>query len=292
MLSGLVVGSVCTVLGEDPSLAAWVRRRRSRCPSCLAVLAARDLVPLVSAALARGRCRRCGAPVPRWHLATELVAVCVFVLAGVLLGGRPLGEVTLAFALLALLFALTVIDLRHFLLPDPLVAGVAAFGLVRSLALQDPGLSGSLAGGALGLLTLGALAVLPWHSRLRVPGSRFQAALGLGDVKLAGATPLRRGYGGSSVPPRFSSAGTSMGLGDVKLAGAIGVVLGAPGLITALFLAFVAGGAVGAFLLLTKRATLGTRVPFGPFLCGATAAVLLVPALPLAFFRFLGLNVE
>lgn len=264
VLVGLLVGSVSTVLGEEPSLAAWGRRQHSRCPLCSRRLLARDLIPIVSFLFARGRCRQCGAPIPRWHLWAELGGGLLLGVAGFLVTDRPTADALLALIALALLFVLTVIDLRLFLLPDQLTGTLAVVGIVRSLALGAPGLGGSIAGGAVGFLALGALSVLPWPARHRL-------------------TP---GVNGSDPWGRRSSP---MGLGDVKLAAALGVLLGVGALVTALFLAFVVGGVIGLVLIGLKKATPKTRIPFGPFLALGAAVVLLFPALPLAFFHLLGL---
>jgi leader peptidase (prepilin peptidase)/N-methyltransferase len=69
-----------------------------------------------------------------------------------------------------------------------------------------------------------------------------------------------------------------MGFGDVKLAGVLGAVLGWAGwapLVVGAFLGFLYGGLVSAALLIARRASRTTRVPFGPFMvAGALTAVL------------------
>jgi prepilin signal peptidase PulO-like enzyme (type II secretory pathway) len=64
------------------------------------------------------------------------------------------------------------------------------------------------------------------------------------------------------------SAGRGIGLGDVKLAGCLGAALGGRNTLIGLGLAFVAGGAYAAFLLLTGRARFGDTVRFAPYLTG------------------------
>jgi leader peptidase (prepilin peptidase) / N-methyltransferase len=70
-----------------------------------------------------------------------------------------------------------------------------------------------------------------------------------------------------------------MGFGDVKLAGVLGAALAWPGwapLIVGAFLGFLYGGLVSGALLVARRATRKTRVPFGPFMvAGALTAVCL-----------------
>src|SRR5690606_14908055 len=70
-----------------------------------------------------------------------------------------------------------------------------------------------------------------------------------------------------------------MGFGDVKLAGLLGMVLGWLGagpLVVGLFAAFCYGGLTGLGLMLARRASRNSPIPFGPFLLlGFWTAVLL-----------------
>ncbi|WP_308798643.1 prepilin peptidase [Agromyces silvae] len=72
----------------------------------------------------------------------------------------------------------------------------------------------------------------------------------------------------------------AMGMGDVKLAGLIGLVLGWFGFdawLIGLLAAFVLGGSVAIIALALRRVTLRTSIPFGPsMLAGALLSVLLV----------------
>ncbi len=58
-----------------------------------------------------------------------------------------------------------------------------------------------------------------------------------------------------------------MGGGDVKLAFVLGLWLGFPLIVEALWLSFVIGGGWAAILLYTGRKQRKDRMPFGPFLC-------------------------
>jgi leader peptidase (prepilin peptidase)/N-methyltransferase len=61
-----------------------------------------------------------------------------------------------------------------------------------------------------------------------------------------------------------------MGLGDFKLAILLGMVLGWPKILAALFLAFVFGAIIGIELIILGKKTLKSEVPFGPFLITGT----------------------
>ena len=57
-----------------------------------------------------------------------------------------------------------------------------------------------------------------------------------------------------------------MGVGDVKLAFLIGLLLGWPNTLLALFFAFLIGAIIGLGLIILKKKTIKSEMPFGPFL--------------------------
>jgi Flp pilus assembly protein protease CpaA len=67
----------------------------------------------------------------------------------------------------------------------------------------------------------------------------------------------------------------AMGAGDVKLAGFIGLAVGFPAVLSALFAGVVLGGVVTLTLLLMHRVERHTYIPYGPFLAAGAALVLL-----------------
>jgi leader peptidase (prepilin peptidase)/N-methyltransferase len=175
ILTSPAIGSFIAVLadrlprGEDVILAP------SRCRSCGSRLGLRDLVPMVSFALQRGRCRHCNAAIPPFSLYVEILALGAAVLA--VLAGGGLGLVVLSAVWLWLLLALATTDALWMRLPDPLT--FSAFCVACLLALQPggTGLPGALWGAVLGA---GSFAMLRWiYKRLR-----GRVGLGLGDVKL------------------------------------------------------------------------------------------------------------
>lgn len=64
--------------------------------------------------------------------------------------------------------------------------------------------------------------------------------------------------------------GRGMGVGDVKLAVLMGLLLGFPGILVALYLAFLTGAILGVILVLLGKKRFGQKIPFGPFLVGGT----------------------
>lgn len=62
------------------------------------------------------------------------------------------------------------------------------------------------------------------------------------------------------------SRGRAMGFGDVKLVLVMGLILGWPLLLFALYIAFLTGAMAGVILILTGRKKMRSTISFGPFL--------------------------
>ena len=76
------------------------------------------------------------------------------------------------------------------------------------------------------------------------------------------------------------SRGTWVGSGDVFLALGLGLLLPSwQAAVTLLAVAYIAAGIVAAILLLTRRVTRGSHLPFAPFLALGTFVALLFPPL-------------
>lgn len=76
------------------------------------------------------------------------------------------------------------------------------------------------------------------------------------------------------------SWGKGMGLGDVKLAFSLGTLLGYLSwghVIVATIACYLVAATCGIILILTKRATRKTHIPFGPFMAGGYFATPLIP---------------
>jgi len=117
-----------------------------------------------------------------------------------------------------------------------------------------------------GLLVVGAVAGLIW---IWLSGFGWADAL-IGVA--AGGLPLfllDRLVWITAKKPAF-------GLGDVKLMAMAGLFIGWQGMPVAFFIAFVAGGVYGAWLLITGKAKRGSYFAFGPFLCLGVLAALLI----------------
>lgn len=64
--------------------------------------------------------------------------------------------------------------------------------------------------------------------------------------------------------------GKGMGMGDVKLALFMGLFLGWPKIMVAMYAAFIFGAVVGVWLIIKGKLKRKSLIPFGPFLIGGT----------------------
>ncbi len=167
---GLCVGSFLNVVIARVPEGRSIVTPGSACPRCGAGIQWYDNIPLLSYALLRARCRRCGEPISIRYPLVELVTGLLFVLAGWQLGLDA--DLLPAALLLATLVAITAIDLDRQLIPDVLsLPGIVA-GLLLSALTGRPGWLDSL----LGALVGGAIFFLI------IVGSR--GGMGGGDMKL------------------------------------------------------------------------------------------------------------
>lgn len=175
--AGLIAGSfLATALIRWPR-GESVARGRSHCDACATPLGARDLVPLVSQALLRGRCRHCAARIDQRHLAVELAAATVGLVA-MAAHPLPLALATALFGWWLLLAAL--LDLEHQWLPDRLTLPLLPLGLAAAWAGLGPPLAERALGAAVGWASLALIAFA--YQRLR-----GREGMGGGDPKLFGA---------------------------------------------------------------------------------------------------------
>lgn len=173
-LAGAIAGSfIATILIRWPQGRSAVRGR-SRCDSCEARLGPFELVPLLSHAVQRGRCRRCAAPIDPRHLAVELAAATIGIVA-IVAHPLPLALATAGFGWWLLLVA--ALDLEHHWLPDSLTLPLIALGLAAAWAGFGPPLAERAAGAAIGWA---ALALIAWAYR----ALRGREGMGGGDPRL------------------------------------------------------------------------------------------------------------
>jgi leader peptidase (prepilin peptidase) / N-methyltransferase len=242
---GLIFGSFLTVAMHRVPAGESVVAPRSRCPSCGTQLRGIDNVPLISWLALRGRCRHCGARISAVYPLTELG--CAGLFAAATLAYEDPWQAALLAPFLGLLVGISVIDLRHYRIPNrlvyPAVVLSAAYVLVADL-LGAP-LSATEAG--IGMLAYGV--------GLLIVALIAPTGMGMGDVKLAGLIGLVLG---------------AVDLPLVAVAAGAGILL----------------GGVGAIVALLLGAGRKARIPYGPFMAaGAGVATFFGEGIVDAYLR-------
>ncbi len=223
---GAILGSFANVLiirmKDGDSI-----RGRSRCMSCKRELRAKELIPIMSWFMLRGKCNSCNKEI-HWQYPVVETAMAILALVAFLrhiealsLSSSALLVIGFEIALAFVLVVITAFDLRWKLVPmEFLISSTILLAAWRLLL------------GAYWLeLVLGAVVI--------------SVLLGLLVIV---------------------SRGTMMGEGDPFVGLLLGTVLGFPLSLLGLLIAFVIGGSVAAALLIEGTVTRKTEVPFAPFL--------------------------
>ncbi len=236
-LYGLLFGSFLTVVVDRVPRGASIVSPGSACGNCGLRLGIRDLVPVFSWLVLRGKCRRCRMNIGIEPLILELVTALLF---GLFAWKFGLDWALPAFCVFgAGLVGLSWIDLRTKRLPREIIYVTAAVGIpllcIAALARHEPRRMWTmLLGAACALAFMGLVYLLS------------RGGMGDGDVRLS---PLLGAY-----------------LGWLN-----------PGLVAVgLFMGFLAGAVVGVAMMARGRAGRKTAVPFGPFLALGTIVAVFI----------------
>jgi len=222
---------------------------RSFCPHCKHKLFWQDLFPVFSFLFLKGKCRYCHKKIsiqyPLVELATAILFLIIFIATPQYTIYNILNTIFL-FYIASSLIIIFVYDLKHYIIPDKILfpAIVIAF-LYRIFDFGNLKLFG------IWDLGFGISAPLLNYVSAAIIASVFFLAIFL------------------------VSRGRWMGFGDVKLAVLIGLLLGLPNVLTALFLAFFFGAIIGIILMVFEKKKLKSEIPFGPFLIAGTFIAML-----------------
>ncbi len=147
-LLGAVLGSAINCLAlRIVQGKPWAGKERSACMACSHTLSSRDLIPVVSYLALKGRCRYCGAKLPKRYILTEGLLGLAF--AGIFLRFGLSLDTAAAMALCACLLGLSLVDLDTFLIPDRFLV-IPALVRLAQLAYEGRLLSGILPGLVIG----------------------------------------------------------------------------------------------------------------------------------------------
>lgn len=259
---------------------------RSRCPHCAKTLQWFELVPLLSFIFQKGRCRGCSVKLSLQYPVVEFLTGALFVLIfWRLIAHSPTGAAAdffwtsaglWVFPLVAfwwyyvsVFLAISVYDIRHYIIPNILLFPailVAIFGVGYLHLLEWLGPRFFPADG---IIFAGHDAMILGQAPLGAVGSAL-----LGVLTVAGFLGLIH----------WLSRGRAMGFGDVKLGILIGLVLGWPDALVAIFIAFMVGMFWGIGAMLMWKRSMKSYLPFGPFLAFGTIAAMLAGDMVMQFY--------
>lgn len=253
---GLIIGSFLNVVIWRVPQKLSLSSPPSSCPKCGHGIRARDNVPVLSWLLLGRKCRDCGEPISARYPLIELGTGVLFVLVTLWASAQPAGFWLLPAYLLfaAVSVALTFIDLDTRTLPNRIV--VPAIGVTLVLLAVASAATGDW--WALARAAIGAAALFAFYFLLVVI---YPSGMGFGDVKLA------------------------------ALVGLILAYLGWGSLIVGAFGAFLLGGVFSILLLLLRKATRKSGIPFGPWmLAGAWVGVFFGSEIAMGYLALVGIS--
>lgn len=234
-VAGLIAGSFINVVAHRVPVGRSVAAPSSACPHCQAPIRPRDNIPVLSWFLLRGRCRDCETPISPRYPIVEGTTALLFASTPLVVGVSWVLPAYLWFV--GVTVALTLTDVDHKLIPNRILFPGIAAGVVLLGG-------GALLEGALSSLGRALLAGTAYFAGLFVVALVARGGFGFGDVKLAFLLGMFAGY---------------LGWGHLAVA---------------VFLAFLTGGVVSIFLLVTRLRSRKDAIPFGPYLiAGAYLAI-------------------
>ena len=234
---GTCIGSFLNVVIDRLPAGKSLVYPPSGCDACQHRLSWPDLFPVFSFLFLRGRCRYCQAKIPQRVFWVELGTGLLVAFLYWFFGWKPILPVVIVYC--SVLIVIAIIDLKHQLIFNIIVFPAAVIALIVNFFVPDVfslhNFFFGLIGGAFGFVFLALAAI-------------FSLVI-------------------------FKKEG--MGMGDVKMAAMMGLMVGFPNIIVALFGGILLGGLTAIFLVIFKKKSRKDIIPFGTFLSLATIITLL-----------------
>lgn len=238
---GAVIGSFLNVVIIRLHNGEKIANSRSHCMHCGHQLNVKDLIPLLSFIIGRGKCRYCGALISWQYPVVELVTGLLFVIITYSVIGfldpaflwwdftTFLGWMrNLVFA--CILLIVFVYDFRWYLILDKVTIPAMVFAFLANIILG-----------------------VTWQGML------LSAIIGLAFFLIQFLVSKGRWIGG----------------GDLRLGFLMGLMLSWPNIIVGLMLSYFIGAIFGSGLLLFKKKKFNSQIPFGTFLAVGTLIAML-----------------
>ena len=229
VLIGLIFGSFANVCIHRLPLDLDIINSRSHCPKCKKKIVWYDNIPLLSSLILSFKCRICKKNISKQYFIVEIFTGLAFIFFYKTLGlGFDFVLISIIFLILLIIFF---IDLKHYIIPDSLNFSLILICFIKNFTTQDLlkfsyNIQDSLLGGAIGYLIIWLIIFI--YKKVRNK--------------------------------------EAMGLGDAKLLSAFGFLLGLKSIFIILFVASVLGLLFVLPSLLLKNRSIGSIIPFGPFI--------------------------
>jgi prepilin signal peptidase PulO-like enzyme (type II secretory pathway) len=265
-ISGLFFGSFLNLVADRSVRGESILFGRSHCEKCNTTLTLRDLIPLLSFGLAKGKCRHCSDKLSGMYPLSEFITGLAFVGVAYISGVFKFTGTTFmdTASVVSFLFLLVVVcffivlfltDIKYRLIPNNvvipgiifillfLIGSAVYISITNYFGLKDDPLGKYL------------LQVGYWHSQVL-------AVLRTLSVYLISAFLI--GFFFWFLV--FITKGRGMGGGDIKLAVMIGLFNGFPANVLAIFLGFFFGAVYSILMIVIRQKTVKDTIAFGPFL--------------------------
>lgn len=129
-IAGVCLGSFLNVVIDRFATNRSIIKGRSYCESCKKTLEIRDLIPLLSYLLLRGKCRFCSRKIPVRIFLVELLTGVISVGLFLLHGGTNLPFILTLYLVALLFIAIFFIDLEYGIIPDKLTILLTILSIV------------------------------------------------------------------------------------------------------------------------------------------------------------------
>lgn len=245
-LFGLIIGSFINCLVYRLHTKQPFITERSHCPKCRKQIIWYDNLPIISYLLLRGHCRHCRQTISLQYPLVEFACGLIFVLISLkIYFSFVLSTIAILYFVGYCFFAavflfIFIYDLRYYLIPDVVTLPAIFLALIFNLLIY------------------------------------FSAPTAQGFWSFFSGYFLGGLVGGGFFLAQFIlSKGKWIGGGDIRLGFLIGFLLGWPHTLVCLFLAYISGAAVGIFLIISKKKSMQSAIPFGTFLTPSALITLL-----------------
>lgn len=234
---GLLIGSFLNVCIYRIPKEESVIFPRSYCRNCKGALHPRDLIPLFSFLLLKGRCRKCQEKISLRYFMVELFTGLIYIALFYRFGIST--EFLIAIFLTSILTIVFFIDVDYSIIPNKLVIVASVGGII------------------VGIYNI--FCNVEFYGDRNIFNPLLGVLVGSGFLLLVALTGFI-----------IYKSDDALGMGDVKIFIPIGLMLGWRLTIVVLFISIILAGVVSLALIMLKIKSRKETMPFGPFISAAS----------------------